>query len=110
MRAKALVDRGRWFVWAVSALFLMNALLFFAVLLFYALAAPGARTSGVSLWAGFLVGQIYLAARLWVRLVFFASEISLFQSRLAHAGYIASRPVLAAEPPIVEQIVTSPRS
>jgi hypothetical protein len=52
---------------------------------------------------GFIVSQIYVAARLWARLVFLASQTALFQSRLAHAGYIASAPVARPEPPIVEQ-------
>jgi hypothetical protein len=37
-------------------------------------------------------GQLYVVGRLWVKLVFWASETALFQSRLAHAGYVA-RPV-----------------
>ena len=40
----------------------------------------------------FVVGQVYLVARVAVRLQFAASQIALFQSRLAHAGYVA-RPV-----------------
>ena len=34
--------------------------------------------------------QLYVVARLWVRLVFWATETTLFQSRLAHAGYVAA--------------------
>jgi hypothetical protein len=37
----------------------------------------------------FAMGQVYVLARLWVKLVFWASETALFQSRLAHAGYVA---------------------
>ncbi len=88
---------------AVAGLYLLNAALFVLVLLVYALVAPGAESTGAGLWLGFLVSQIYLAGRLWVRLVFFASETVLFQGRLAHAGYIASAPVARPEPPIVEQ-------
>jgi hypothetical protein len=97
-------------VWGVASLFLLNGAIFIGVLVLYALVAPGARASGLGLWLGFAVSQLYLAARLWVRLVFFASEVSLFQGRLAHAGYIATRPAIATEPPIVEQIVTPSRS
>ena len=50
------------------------------------------------MWAGFAVSQLYLAARLWVRLVFVASEVSLFQNRLAGAGYIAVPLAPLAEP------------
>ena len=41
------------------------------------------------MWIGFAIGQLYILGRLWVKLVFWASETALFQSRLAHAGYIA---------------------
>ena len=62
--------------------------------------APGRPASGM--WLGFGVGQLYLLGRLWIRLVFLASETALFQGRLAHAGYIASAPVARPEPPLVE--------
>ena len=91
----------------VASLYLLNGLLFFAVLILYALLAPGAGWSGAGMWLGFAISQIYLLARLWVRLVFFASETSLFQGRLAHAGYIASAPVPRPEPPIVEPFLES---
>jgi hypothetical protein len=87
---------------AVVSLYLLNGLLFLAVVIVYALVAPGAGSSGVGVWLGFAVSQLYLLARLWVRLVFFASETCLFQGRLAHAGYVAGAPVPRPEPPIVE--------
>jgi len=52
----------------------------------YALLAP---EDSVSIWTAIVVGQGYVVARLWVTLVFWASETALFQSRLAHARYIA---------------------
>jgi hypothetical protein len=88
-----------------ASLYLLNGCLFVAVLLLYALIAPGAGSGLAGIWAGLLVGQLYLAARLWVRLVFAASEVSLFQARLAHAGYVANAPAPAPEPPIVEQVL-----
>jgi hypothetical protein len=42
--------------------------------------------------AAFAVGQVYIVLRVIVRLQFMASQTALFQSRLAHAGYVA-RPV-----------------
>lgn len=93
---------------AVAALYLLNASLFVAVLLVYAVIAPGARSAGPLMWLGFVISQLYLLARLWTRLVFFASEVSLFQGRLAHAGYVAGAAVRRLEPPIVEQIVGTP--
>ena len=42
-------------------------------------------------WA-FLVTQIYLLVRIWLRLAFVSSEIVFFQGELAHAGYTARPP------------------
>jgi hypothetical protein len=84
---------------AVAILYLLTGCLFAALLTVYAIVAPG---SGAGIWVTIAVGQLYLLARLWIRLVFFASETALFQGRLAHAGYIASMPVARPEPPLVE--------
>ncbi len=70
---------------SVVALYCLNGLLFLTVIAAYAAVAPGA-----GVWIGALVGQAYLVARLWVKLVFYASQTSLFQSKLAHAGYTAA--------------------
>ena len=94
---------------AAVTLYFLNGLLFVAVLALYALAAPGAGPAGPMMWAGVAVSQLYLAARVWVRLVFLASEVSLFQNRLAAAGYIAVPLAPRAEPPIVEQLVSEIR-
>ena len=94
----------------VASLYLLKRRLFVAVLLVYALVAPGAESDGARHVAGVRHQPGLLLARLWVRLVFFASETSLFQGRLAHAGYIASAPVARPEPPIVEQVATRPVS
>ena len=90
---------------AAVTLYFLNGLLFVAVVALYAMAAPGAGPAGPMMWAGIAVSQLYLAARLWVRLVFLASEVSLFQNRLAAAGYIAAPLAPLAEPPIVEQML-----
>lgn len=90
---------------AVAALYLMTGALFGALLLLYALTAPGAGSTGAGVWLGVIVAQLFLLGRLWIRLVFFASETALFQGRLAHAGYIARAPVPRREPPIVENAV-----
>jgi hypothetical protein len=77
---------------AAAGVFATNFALFVFVVGIYALVAPGAGGAGISLWLGFAVGQLYILGRLWVKLVFWASETALFQSRFAHAGYVA-RPV-----------------
>jgi hypothetical protein len=69
-------------------LYLLNAAVFLLVIGLYFLIAPGA---GAGL-AAFAAGQLYIVLRVVVRLQFAASQIALFQSRLAHAGYVA-RPI-----------------
>jgi hypothetical protein len=86
---------------AAAALYLLNWAVFVLVLVVYAVVAPGA---GAMMWVVFTVGQVYIAARLWVKLVFWASEIALFQSRLAHAGYVATTPPIWPESPAAEAI------
>ena len=84
---------------AAATLYLADAVLFAAVLAVYAAVAPGAGSTGWSMWLGFAIGQLYLLARLWVKLVFWASETALFQGRLAHAGYVAAaRPIWPDSP------------
>ena len=41
-------------------------------------------------WLSLLIGQLYIVARIVVRTQFAASQIALFQGRLAHAGYTAA--------------------
>jgi hypothetical protein len=89
----------------VAGLYLMTLGLFVAVLLLYALVAPGGAASGLGVWMGFAISQVYLLGRLWVRLVFLASETALFQGRLAHAGYAARAPLPVSEPPSVETAI-----
>ncbi len=89
---------------AAPALFLINFASFVAVLVVYALIAPGAGGAGATMWIAFAIGQLYVLARLWVKLVFWASETALFQSRLAHAGYIATVPPIWPESPAADAI------
>jgi hypothetical protein len=56
------------------------------------------------LWFGMIAGQLYIFARLWVKLVFLASETALFQSRLAHARYVAAPARVWPESPVAEAI------
>jgi len=72
---------------SVVALYVLDAALLAVVLALYAALAPGATST----WTALAVGQLYVTARLWVKLVFWASATALFQGRLAHAGYAAGR-------------------
>jgi hypothetical protein len=74
---------------ATFGLYALDLVMFLAVLGLYALVAPGAA-GGLAAWIGFFVGQLYITLRIVVRLLFAASEIALFQGRLAHAGYTAA--------------------
>lgn len=89
---------------AAIPLYLVDFGLFVAAIVLYAIVAPGAGGAGLSVWVGFGIGQLYVIARLWVKLVFWASETALFQSRLAHAGYVAAPPPEWPEFPMVEAI------
>jgi hypothetical protein len=87
-----------------ASMFLANFALFAIVVGLYAIVAPGAGRTGASMWIGFAVGQLYVIARLWVKLVFWASETALFQSRLAHAGYVTRVDPVWPESPTADAI------
>jgi hypothetical protein len=61
----------------------------------------------MTLWLGFVVSQIYVLARLALKLQFLASETALFQSRLAHASYAAGPVPMWPESPSAELLRTS---
>ena len=82
----------------------MHVLLFAIVLAMYAVNAPGAGRAGWSMWLAFGIGQGYVMARLWVKLVFWASETALFQGRLAHAGYVAAPKPVWPDSPMADAI------
>ena len=85
-------------------LFALNVTMFVGVVALYARVAPGAGGGGPTIWIAFAIGQLYIAARLWVKLVFWASETALFQSRLAHAGYVAAAAPASPESPAAAAI------
>jgi hypothetical protein len=70
---------------ATIGLYALNSLLFLAVVGLYFLIAPG----GAGNLPAFAIGQLYIVLRVVVRLQFAASQVALFQGRLAHAGYVA---------------------
>ena len=90
-----------------AGLYLLDFGLFLIAVAVYALIAPGAGGGGPSMWIGFAIGQLYIVARLWVKLVFWASEVALFQSRLAHAGYVAAPKRVWPDSPTAEAITRS---
>jgi len=89
---------------AAATLYLADFALFVLMVAIYTVVAPGASGAGGTMWMGFAIGQAYLLGRLWVKLVFWASETALFQGRLAHAGYIAAPTPTWPESPSAEAI------
>jgi hypothetical protein len=89
---------------AAVALYALDAALFVATLVLYAIVAPGVGGAGWSVWMALAIGQLYVLARLWVKLVFWASETALFQGRLAHARYAAAPAPVWPDSPVVERM------
>jgi hypothetical protein len=89
---------------AVFSLYAITVVIFLAVLATYALVAPGA-SGGVTAWLAFWVGQLYITLRVAVRLLFAASEVALFQGRLAHARYTAAAVPAWPDSPAAEAII-----
>jgi hypothetical protein len=95
------------FVWRqrgrVAGLYALNSLAFLVLIGIWAAIDPDAGGS-LTLWLGFLAGQLYLLARLALKLQFLASETALFQSSLAHASYTAAPVPTWPESPAAELI------
>jgi hypothetical protein len=92
---------------SASALYLLNAAAFALVICLYAALAPGAPRSGLSVWLVVGLGQIYIVARHYLKLVFYGSQTALFQGALAHATYTAAPPVVWPESPAAEAIANA---
>jgi hypothetical protein len=88
---------------ATLALYLLNAGLFLALALVYAIVAPGAP-QGAAILIALGIGQIYILLRHYVKLLFYASQTAFFQGALAHAAYTASPTVVWPESPAAESI------
>ena len=89
---------------ATAVLFALNFGLFAIAVGVYALVAPGAHSAGLAMWLGVAVGQIYVLARLWIKLSFWASETALFQGRLGHAGYVVRADATWPDSPVADAI------
>ena len=88
----------------VVAVYLLNALLFVLVVGVWALVAPGAGGSGLSMWMGVVASQCYILARLVVKLQVMASETAVFQRSLAQWGYTAVAAARQPTPPVIESV------
>ena len=88
-----------------SGLYALNGLVFVALFALWTVVAPGAGGAGASIWLVFVAGQMYLLARLLLKLHFLASQTALFQGSLAHAAYTASPEPVWPDSPAAEAIV-----
>jgi hypothetical protein len=102
---------GTRFAWrnagGVVALYLLNALAFLLVVVLYGVAAPGAPGGSLSLVLVLLLGELYILARHYLKLVFYASETAFFQGALAHATYTAAPAVVWPDSPAAESIANA---
>jgi hypothetical protein len=89
---------------AVAAVYLLNAMLFLLVIGAYAIVTLVVTPAGRTAWLALLAGELYILARHFLKLTFYASETALFQARLAHADYAAAPPVVWPESPLAESI------
>ena len=94
----------------VFALYGLNSLTFLGLIAVWALVAPGTGGAGLSMWASFVLAQLYIVARLLMKLQFIASQIALFQANLAHATYVSAPVPAWPDSPAAEAIGPSPQS
>jgi hypothetical protein len=91
----------------VFGLYVLNAVAFLLLVAVYAGVAPGAPGAGLSMWTTVVVGEIYILARHYLKLLFYASETAFFQSALAHAAYTAAPAVVWPDSPAAETIANA---
>lgn len=95
---------------AALGLYALNGLAFLLLIGLYGVVAPGAPGAGWSMVAALAIGEVYIMARLYLKLLFYASETALFQGALAHAAYTAAPSVVWPDSPAAESIANADRS
>jgi hypothetical protein len=93
----------------VLGLYGLNALAFLILIAVYALVVPGAPGSGLGMWVVLAVGELYILARHYLKLLFYASETAFFQGALAHAAYTALPTPVWPDSPAAEMIGNADR-
>jgi hypothetical protein len=92
---------------AAVGLYTLNAVAFLLLVSIYAAVAPGAPGSGLSMWLVLGLGEAYILARHYLKLLFYASETAFFQGALAHATYTAAPSVEWPDSPSAETIANA---
>ena len=85
-------------------LYAIDCAIFASLVGIYTALSPASISLGFSLRPLVWIEQGYVLARLWARLLFWATETALFQGRLAHAGYVAAPPPTWPDSPAAEAI------
>jgi hypothetical protein len=88
----------------VAGVYTLAACVYLLAVVVYGILVPGAPRDGLSMWGVLIAGQIYILARHYVKLLFYASQAALFQSALAHAAYTAAPPLVWPESPAAEAV------
>jgi hypothetical protein len=91
---------------AVAGLYAVNGISFLLLIAGWRFAAPAVGRAGGLMWLGVLLTQLYIVARLLLKLQFLASETALFQSRLAHARYTGVPEPAWPDSPAADTIVS----
>ena len=91
----------------VLGLYALNAVVFLLLVAIYAFAAPGAPRAGVMMWIALGLGEVYILARHYLKLLFYASETAFFQGALAHAAYTAAPLPVWPDSPAAEMIANA---
>ena len=89
---------------SIAGLWCANALVFVLAVTAWAFLAPGVVAAGAMMWLAFLAAQLFVLARLALKLHFVASQTALFQASLAHARYAAAPLPRWPESPIIESV------
>ncbi|HUR33263.1 MAG TPA: hypothetical protein VM032_05675, partial [Vicinamibacterales bacterium] len=88
-------------------LYILNGAGYLCVVLVYAWLAPDFARSGVRMWPMLALGQLYILVRHYLKLLFYASETSYFQSAFAHASYTAGPALVWPESPAAEAVLNA---
>lgn len=92
---------------AVVLLYLLNGAVLLLLLAAYAIVGRSGPNSGWQMWAVLLAGELYILARHYLKLLFYASQTALFQSALAHAEYTAAPTLVWPDSPAVEAVINA---
>lgn len=84
---------------AILAIYAGVAAAFVVWLGLYALVAPGARGAGLAVWFALVTGQLYLAGRLWLKLLVPAALIALYRAEVARGDLDLTPPPVWPESP-----------